>query len=102
MILIKDLTLWNTEMVKYVTMQLEAYEPKLGRGIKKRWGQGLMLIQSWEVSVSASASRASAKQMMSQYLLNSQTVWEVFLPFLGTNDLFLKLTYEYVEISLQQ
>ena len=53
-------------------------------------------------SVSASASRASAKQMMSQYLLNSQTVWEVFLPFLETNDLFLKLTYEYVEISLQQ
>ena len=40
--------------------------------------------------------------MMSQYLLNSQTVWEVFLPFLETNDLILKLTYEYVEISLQQ
>ena len=60
------------------------------------------LTQRGVFSVSASASRASAKQMMSQYLLNSQTVWEVFLPFLETNDLFLKLTYEYVEISLQQ
>ena len=38
MILIKDLTLWKTEMVKYVTIQLKAYEPKLGRGIKKALG----------------------------------------------------------------
>ena len=57
MILIKDLTLWKTEMVKYVTIQLKAYEPKLGRGIKKRWGQGLMLIQSTDEYLDFEESR---------------------------------------------